>query len=146
MGYQTKELGYTESGYEKNIIVNNSLDDNLIQKNNMFNKLKYMLSLHNDYVDITNNSSIKILATVLNRDGSKKIPYIFKIKNAYGLQFHPEITVRILKIFCNKFTFDKVIIDYAKKNIVYIQDASITLIKNWINIITKKHNNKTIRE
>lgn len=135
MGYQTKALGYTESGYNKGIklIYNNISGDPFIRPN-IYDKFKYVLSLHNDYADITDSEFIEIIATIVDRN-DRDIPYIFKVNNTYGVQFHPEITINVLKIYCKTFTFDSSMIDYAKKHNNMIQKTSELLLNNWIDII-----------
>jgi len=132
LGCNTLSIGYNISGYQQNIKLH-ILNDN-ITKNNVSNMLKYIISNHNDYVKI-NNKQIKVIAS-LETKNKNIIPYIFKYKNIYGLQFHPEITINTLKIIKNTYlTFDIDTINYAKKNIDIIKQTSYTLFKNWLDII-----------
>lgn len=132
IGCNTLSIGYNIAGYQQNIKLHILNDD--ITKNNVSNMLNYIISNHNDYVKI-NNKNIIVIAS-LETKNKDIIPYIFKYKNIYGLQFHPEITINILKIIKNTYlTFDIDTINYAKKNIDIIKQTSYTLLKNWLDII-----------
>ena len=131
LGCKTLPMGYTISGYQKNIKLN-IFDDNII-KNNIPIMMDYFISNHNDYVDIR-NKNIDIIAS-LEIKNNMNVPYIFRYKNVYGLQFHPEITLNILKKSSVAFNMD--IINFANNNVDIIQYATYTLFKNWLDIINK---------
>jgi len=136
LGHKTKSLNYVEAGYQKNIQLIKDLNDDKLIKPNIYNKLNHVFSLHNDYSDISKKSEIKILGTIKDRNNND-IPYIFKIKNAYGLQFHPETTVNIIKLYNKKLAFDEDIIDYAKEHTKYIDETSKILFTNWLEILAQ---------
>lgn len=143
VGYRTKSLGYIESGYQKNIILNSNLSNDSLIQPNITKRLRYVLSHHNDYVDISGSAlspelEPTIIATMKN-DSGYHIPYVFKVNESYGLQFHPEITINVLKIFCDTFfTFDRELVEFAKENLGEIKETSFLLFSNWLNFIKSK--------
>lgn len=131
LGYNTKSLGYTISGYQNKIKINNTDD---ILKNNLSSILSYIVTNHNDYVDI-DNKNIKIIAS-LETGNNKYIPYIFRYKYTYGVQFHPEITLDTLKIINETYSiFNNNTISYAQNNTDKIKYTSYMFFKNWLDII-----------
>jgi GMP synthase-like glutamine amidotransferase len=98
------------------------------------NNLDNILSFHTDMIDINSNKGLKVLGTY------KKIPYIIKIKSAYGIQFHPEVNLCILKNYlklkCDLLLSKKNIMDciikYAENNEKIILDNGLFVIKEWL--------------
>lgn len=98
------------------------------------NNLNNILSFHTDMIDINSNKGIKVLGTY------KSIPYIIKIKSAYGIQFHPEVNLCILKNYlklkCDLLLSKKNIMDeiikYAENNEEIILDNGLFIIKEWL--------------
>lgn len=161
LGYRIKHLINPVTSYGNNIIVYHGKHNKLID-DEFCDKLRYVLSLHNDYIDSDididsertsdidtdvdidiDNENIDIIAgldVVSSSDKKKVIPYIINFRNTYGFQFHPEITLNVLESFCVKFKYNPCLIDFAKDNQSMISDASHYILAKWINFI--KDNNK----
>jgi GMP synthase-like glutamine amidotransferase len=138
VGLTTVKMDNPIKGYDHDISINDmSINDKLL-KNNMDKMTKYVLSCHYDRVKINDTTQfdhginkLEIIATYEKTD----IPYIFKINNAYGVQFHPEVTERILKEISKIFDFNEYTISFEKSNINMINKASKTFFTNWLEII-----------
>lgn len=97
------------------------------------NDLENVLAFHVDTFIISDNNPIKILAKY------DMYPYIINIGSAYGVQFHPEVNLSILRcylemkcdILFDTLTKDKVT-KYAEINENKIIETGINLIKKWI--------------
>ncbi len=140
LGYKIKHLVNPVTSYGNNIIVYQDKHNNFID-NDFVSKLKYVLSLHNDYIDSESDhdpeDSMDIIAGLnLTSSKSKLIPYIISFKNTYGFQFHPEITLNVLEKFCVKFNYNDSLISFASSNECLISDASHYILSNWINFIS----------
>lgn len=139
MGYNTKYLGHTEIGYGNIDFVSNCRIDDPLTKNIENDDLGYVFKLHNDYSNLDSNNNkidLKIFAMAKNVTNNVKIPYIFKTYNAYGIQFHPEITIRILKMYQNIFSFDNSIVNYALTHYDNIKKTTNLIFRNWLEIIS----------
>jgi GMP synthase-like glutamine amidotransferase len=121
-------------GYDKLMYLTiKGVTDNLL--NNNFNKIKSnYLTLHNDRIIINNKSSNLDILCNFQHNG-QIIPYVFKYKNVYGVQFHPDITPNILQTFCSEFAYDKSLVSEANKRKDEIHQASILFFTSWLNII-----------
>ena len=131
IGCKTNKMKSMISGYNKNIKINKH---DIILKNIDNQLLKNFLCCHYDYIDINYNKiyDIDLIATY-----DDNLPYIFKIhqKNIYGVQFHPEVTIKIFNQYMNVFYFDSSTIDFIRTNEQTILNTNILFIKNWISII-----------
>lgn len=146
LGYIIRHLGHNESGYHKNIFMNESSDnysDDDFINSDIQSRFKYFVVNHNDYIDfdtirpdqhLTINHNIHIMAYMRPVLSNQTVPYIFKIKNSYGLQFHPEITINMLDVLSCSYYFSEETIEFAHQNADAITETSIILIKNWINM------------
>lgn len=110
----------------KNIKINNNVDFDDICKCIIKNN-KYYISLHEDYIDASDN--INVMATC------GEYPYYIKNKTLYGVQFHPDIVEDNVKKFAKCFGIDfndRVSIkEYFVNNKTNIVTASQDLFKAW---------------
>jgi GMP synthase-like glutamine amidotransferase len=88
----------------------------------------YLLSLHFDRIELSNDrgEKVNVLAEL------QGIPYAFRYRNAYGIQFHPDITLRILETFCSEFSFDPRLIEEGSLIANCTRTASIIFFLHWI--------------
>lgn len=142
MGYNTKYLGHTEIGYGNVVFTSDYHINDPLTKNIENDDLGYVFKLHNDYSNFDNNDNndntdnkdaAKMIA--INAANNIKIPYMFRIYNAYGIQFHPEVTIRSLKMYQNIFSFDTSIVDYAWIHYDNIKRTTYLIFRNWLEII-----------
>jgi GMP synthase-like glutamine amidotransferase len=134
LGHSVLAINEHISGYDKSMyLTTEGSIDNLL--NNNFNKIKSnYLALHNDRIMINNNlSNLDILCNFQHNEII--IPYAFKYKNVYGVQFHPDITPNILQTFCSEFEYDTSLISEANKRKEKIHQVSILFFTKWLNII-----------
>jgi len=110
----------------KNIKINKNVDCDDICKCILKNN-KYYISLHDDYIDASDN--INIMATY------NEYPYYIKNKTLYGVQFHPDIVEDNVKKFAKCFGInfnDRVSIkEYFINNKEDIVTASRDLFEAW---------------
>jgi GMP synthase-like glutamine amidotransferase len=141
IGFTTVKMKNPIKMYNQKVVWVKSNGDKLL-KNNFEDMIKYVLCYHYDRIDLESNpneSNLSIIACNYNNDEcttSQIVPYIFKINNAYGVQFHPEITDRILKQIALTFGLDQSVIDFSKSNRDMIDKATKTFFDNWIKIIS----------
>lgn len=122
-----------EIGYHSIIkLTDNGLNDTIF---NNCNNLDNILSFHTDIIKVNPKSNLQILGTYNN------LPYIIKYKSAYGVQFHPEVNLNILKyylklkcdILLNKDkNIMENIIKYAENNESKILENGLFVIKEWL--------------
>lgn len=132
---QIIKMDSSKIGYISKLrITNYGKDDNIF---NYCDNLTNILSFHVDTFDIKKNNPIKVLA---NYNYKNKIyPYIIKNGSAYGVQFHPEVNIDILKsylnlkynILLNKKKMEE-ILKYAEENNRIITKTGEDLIKKWL--------------
>lgn len=126
-GYKIKHMNKNEIGYHSKIILTeDGLNDKVFNK---CNNIDNILSFHKDMIDIESGSGLKVLGRY------KTIPYIVKIKSAYGVQFHPEVNLKILrkylKLKCDISFYDD-IIQYAENNEKTILYNGLFIINEWL--------------
>lgn len=110
------------------------------KKDPIFNdshNLDNILSFHVDTFKIKEDNPVKILATYLYKE--KSYPYIIKMGSAYGVQFHPEVNLSVLKCYLEMkcdILLDKnkmnEILKYAEENEDDIVEKGTCLISNWL--------------
>lgn len=130
LGHKTKQIGYKEAGYRKKYTVlkkNDPFLGNIDELN-----LRFVLCHHNDYVYI-NSDNINIIIEG-ERDGFN-IPYVMNSNRAYGLQFHPEVTLNILTHLSTTYAIDMNIYKFAYNNQDKIKSVSYKFISLWLKYI-----------
>ena len=144
VGCKTIKMRECISGYNKNIKI---ISNDKILNNDIKNLLPYVLSCHCDYINIDTiniNNTINIdtinidtinIIGVYENNNDQIIPYIFKVRNTYGVQFHPDITRRIFDKLDECFSFDSSTKQFMIDNEEIITQTSVTFIKNWIQSI-----------
>jgi anthranilate/para-aminobenzoate synthase component II len=92
--------------YHKNIFGNLEYIHKDNSENYFMNKFnESFLSIHSNYIDIDD----KYVLTYAKSDFL--IPYVIKIKNAIGVQFHPDLTNNVLKLFKQDYSLPKLIVN-----------------------------------
>lgn len=130
MKMETSQVGY----HPVLTMTDEGLNDPIF--NNMHN-LDNILSFHVDTFKIKKDNPVKVLATYFYKD--KSYPYMIKIGSAYGVQFHPEVNLQVLKCYLEMkcdILFDKnkmnEILKYAEENQKIIIYTGTRIINNWL--------------
>ena len=116
-------------------ISNFEVTKNIIKKCHLMENIEDKLfpCLHCDYCEIETDKDFDVYIEINN---GKRIPYLFKINgyNVYGVQFHPDITANMLKLFCEAFNFDNSedLADFANKNEEKMLENSSRFFNNWL--------------
>jgi GMP synthase-like glutamine amidotransferase len=125
------KMDYGQFGYNYKLkITEDGLKDPIF---NNCNNLDNILSFHMDTFNIKNDNPVKILAK------KDLFPYIINVGSAYGVQFHPEVSIPVLKcylemkcdILFNKIKMDE-ILEYAIDNEQIILKNGTSIIKQWL--------------
>jgi GMP synthase-like glutamine amidotransferase len=129
-------LGYD---HQIDVITQNKTIKNELLKNEIHNRLKYVLCCHNDCVDCTDcDNDAHMLEVVATHHG---VPYMFKINNTvYGVQFHPEITPRIFDALSDHYPFDQSDKEFMINNSKEIISTTFFFIKNWLDMLNIAYN------
>lgn len=123
LGHHIVPIGMCITGYDKDIACNDPELDKIS---------KDLLALHNDMICINESGKpLKIIHTY--SCGDHIIPYGFTHNNIYGVQFHPDITPRILSVFCDEFAYDEGLIACAQDRVNDIKCASNIFFFKWLN-------------
>lgn len=127
-GHKVRECDKLITGYQNIQITDEGKLDKLFGcEFDIFKNL--YLSLHYDRIDISQSGSkFRILAKY------NDIVYGFRYKNTYGVQFHPDITLRILMLFCSEFNFDSRLVEEGSRISDDSKIASLVFFDNWIRI------------
>lgn len=141
-GFRTTKMLKPIIGYQKNIQIVSNNDASLMDSS-FVPYTSYLLCCHYDHIHINNNVTIeaylycdcKNCNNRLSQDGDiqgERIPYAFRIKNAYGVQFHPEIDVDILRQI--KCVYTELIehFKFAESNEEMIHMTTIKFFKKWL--------------
>jgi GMP synthase-like glutamine amidotransferase len=132
MGMNIKPLRYREKGYNKEIMKNDLVKNDLFF-DSIKKYLRNTLSMHNDSID-DNGFSGDTLAYLLSQE--KKIPYVIKNGKSYGLQMHPDLTLKMM--LNHSYIFDNDVLEYFKINENSINHSSVMIFSHWINHVVKK--------
>lgn len=133
-GYKVVRAKKIQVGYHPKIVLTEQGKKDKLFKN--FDGLDNVLAFHMDVIfDNNNDGKLKILAH------SNNYVYVINIGSAYGVQFHPEVTLKILKKYLDMkggilFSMNKKakITEYGKKNEKIILDNGQKIIETWLKI------------
>lgn len=130
LGMNIKKAQDSVYGF-KNIAVNEDADmDGISRCIIQYNKL--YISLHEDYIDVSDHDKVRVLASY------KNYPYYIKKRSLFGLQFHPDIVEDNVKKFAKCFgmdTEDRISIrDHFNDNKKKINTASEEIFRSWLSM------------
>lgn len=126
-GHLVVECEKLVMGYNQNILTtDNGIDDEVFGRD--FDLFKYYyLTLHYDRVFIMSSGKpLQILAKL------NDMVYGFRINRTYGVQFHPDVTLRILNLFCSEFNFSRELVDEGTCIATNARTANIAFLNHWI--------------
>lgn len=151
-GLSTTKMLKPIIGYQKNIQLVS--DDNLLMDPSFASHTSYLLCCHCDYIHIDttiNNNADNVVCNDIDIEAylfcehnnclnqtdtfGEKIPYAFRIKNAYGVQFHPEIDMDILRQIERSYNDLEEHIQFALENTDMVHITSMKFFEKWISII-----------
>ena len=128
LGHNILERDEIVSGYNQNITLTPSgINDPVFDYD--FEIFKdYYLSLHADYIaQVEIGRQLDVLAM------SDDMIYAFRYGNVIGVQFHPDITLRILEKFCSEFNFESQLVEESQRIRNCAEMANMILFMHWIN-------------
>ena len=117
LGHTVSPVGRCVMGYDQNIWC----ADPELQ-----NVSRDFLSLHNDEILLSGDTKVEITNSC---DG---MIYGFQYSNTLAVQYHPDITPRILNVFCKEFAYDEGLIRHATNRADEIHTASVLFFKKWL--------------
>jgi GMP synthase-like glutamine amidotransferase len=127
LGHEVVECRDMISGYDKQIKLTTSGQSDPIFDYDFDMFRSYYLALHCDRISLRDTGErVNILAEM------DEIPYVIRYRNTYGVQFHPDITLRILRTFCSEFNFDPGLIEEGTKISNCLKMASIVFFMHWV--------------
>jgi len=96
-GFKTASLDTPVMGYQKDIRIDYS-PSNTILDETFTDYLPFLMCCHYDFIQVKCKDNVRIDAYLHLEiyDASTMIPYAFSIKNAYAVQFHPEMNNDLL--------------------------------------------------
>ena len=138
-GLTTQKLELPIMGYQQNIQLNyDNINKNTLLADSFSEYLPFLLCCHYDFIQIdhtTINNNFNIdaqLKTYDNVDKEIMIPYAFSIKNAYAVQFHPEMNDELLQQVKYYYPSLETSTQFIKDNMVSIDNATMSFFSRWI--------------
>jgi GMP synthase-like glutamine amidotransferase len=136
LGHDVVKCSMPKCGYDQNMVLTTIGEEDPMFDYD-FNLIRpYFLSLHNDRVSISKYGKELEILCELNPGTSSSIVYAFRHKTAIGVQFHPDITKKILNAFCEEFDICPSLIEECEEINHNINIASLVFFRTWLETFT----------
>jgi GMP synthase-like glutamine amidotransferase len=143
-GFKTSSLDTPVMGYQKDIRLDYSPSNALLDET-FTDYLPFLMCCHYDFTQINEyvnkpNFNIDAYLSVNNYDSNSIIPYAFSIKNAYAVQFHPEMNDDLLRQVKYFYPSLENVTQFAISNREIIHKTTLKFFDTWIKLFLNNKN------